>query len=167
MVRDVLCSVLYRCGVLFICLRVYHNLRSDKLTTPHFLFLDPTSQESAGDEPKQSWKRVKAARNFTWPRRCLSRSLKSSKASRPPRQAAAATGGRIPSCPATAATGIDTARNTGSRPPCNPTYLLTNSLYPNENENNLLGIVVPVTGSSRLYEGCRRADTGRCNAGDR
>ena len=80
---------------------------------------------------------------------------------------AAATGGRIPSCPATAATGIDTARNTGSRPPCNPTYLLTNSLYPNENENNLLGIVVPVTGSSRLYEGCRRADTGRCNAGDR
>jgi len=29
--------------------------------------LDPTSQESAGDKPKQSWKRVKAARNFTWP----------------------------------------------------------------------------------------------------
>ena len=147
---------------------LYSTSRISYIAVPRFLFLDSTSQESAGDKPKQSWKRVKAARNFTWPRRCLSRSLKSSKASRPPRQAAAATGGRIPSCPATAATGIDTARNTGSRPPCNPTYLLTNSLYPNENENNLLGIVVPVAGSGRLYEGCRRrADTGRCNAGDR
>lgn len=167
MVRDVLCSVLYRCGVLFICLRVYHNLRSDKLTTPHFLFLDPTSQESAGDKPKQSWKRVKAARNFTWPRRCLSRSLKSSKASRPPRQAARRLAGGSHRARRRQRLGLTPPGNTGSRPPCNPTYLLTNSLYPNENENNLLGIVVPVAGSGRLYEGCRRADTGRCNAGDR
>ena len=27
-----------RCGVLFICTRVFQNLYSDKRTTPHFLF---------------------------------------------------------------------------------------------------------------------------------
>lgn len=34
----VFCPILYKCGVLFICTRVFQNLRSDRLTTPHFLF---------------------------------------------------------------------------------------------------------------------------------
>ena len=48
----VYCNILSKCGVLFICLQVYHNLRSDKSDSTLFLFYYYAQRSLSGSVAK-------------------------------------------------------------------------------------------------------------------